>query len=144
MGSRWFKTLMALMVLFVGQMVLRAYYSNRADADNNIELSAKEFIESFGQDHHAAIIEYGNKKVTIYGIVCDVLEGNPPSGVTLRGSHMNCRAPLLIECEYWSKRKHEYRQVGPGADIFIRGHVMKKQDIPGRIKMDYCRLIAGY
>ena len=143
MGSRWFKILMGLMVIFVIQMVLRAQFGARAGEDSTINVSADQMIQDFQQDREMAMVKYAGKKVLVDGIVCSVIEGNPSPGVTIAG-RMECESPLLIECMYWGQRKSRYGSLKPSYGVAFRGHVKKEQDNPGLIKLEYCRLMAEY
>lgn len=90
------------------------------------------------------MIQYAGKKVTITGTICKVFGDEFPTGAVLRGYEIDCSASKLIECEFWEKRRLQFRGYGPGAGLIIRGHVMKEQKQSNRIKLDYCRLVAEY
>ena len=137
-GSRWFRVMFVIMVLFVLKMAWQATTMGPDDLETDLKVS--ELYEAYQDDRDEVVDNYGGKRINIEGKVCEILGGQRPSAVTLIGFGNSCADQRMIDCLLWTKRNYTRDYFVPNQEVVLRCHFMEDQDDPW-IKLDYCRVI---
>jgi hypothetical protein len=127
------------MILFVVRMAIKStMYGPPKFPDS---MSAESIYDAYQSNFEAAADEYGGEKVTIGGIIVDIVDKENGFTIIL-GNYGNSRQKThMIECFPWKMRRYQKNRFDVGMMAEVVGRIRENQDSE-IIKIDGCQIFG--
>jgi hypothetical protein len=137
--SRWFKIVMVIMAVFVIRMAIKVSMNKPTELD--VAIKADVIYNAYQLNAAEAEEMYGGAKVTIEGIIVDVVGSGTDFKLILSDFGSSGNQIPMVECYPWKMRRYKSSYYDPGMTASITGRIREDQQ-SGVIKIDNCQIIA--